>query len=78
MNSLAEAAQQKESPRIELKRDLTKLESYATIIGMLVGSGIFVVTGKSGTIAGPWIPLAYLVLAPVILVTAVAYSVYIE
>ena len=78
MNSLPEAAQQKESPKIELKRDLSKLESYATIIGILVGSGIFVVTGKSGTIAGPSIPLAYLVLAPVIIVTAVAYSVYIS
>lgn len=44
MNSLADAAQHKESPKIELKRDLTKLESYATIIGILVGSGIFVVT----------------------------------
>jgi len=66
------------SRKVELKRDLGKIESYATMIGILVGSGIFVVTGKSGTIAGPSIPLAYLVLAPVILVTAVAYSVYIS
>jgi len=64
--------------RVELKRELTKLESYATIIGILVGSGIFVVTGKSGAIAGPSVPLAYLVLAPVVLVTAVAYSVYLS
>ncbi|MEK6303430.1 MAG: APC family permease [Acidobacteriota bacterium] len=78
MNSLAEAAQRNESPKIELRRELTKLESYATIIGILVGSGIFVVTGKSGAIAGPSIPLAYLVLAPVVLVTAVAYSVYLS
>ena len=62
--------------RVELKRDLTKIESYATIIGMLVGSGIFVVTGEAGVIAGPSVPLAYLALAPVILATAVAYSVY--
>ncbi|HXU37295.1 MAG TPA: APC family permease [Blastocatellia bacterium] len=75
---MATSAEKKTQPRTELKRDLTKLESYATIIGILVGSGIFVVTGKSGTIAGPSIPLAYLVLAPVILVTAVAYSVYIS
>jgi amino acid transporter len=75
---LAEAAADKQSNKVDLKRDLTKIESYATIIGILVGSGIFVVTGKSGTIAGPSIPLAYLVLAPVILVTAVAYSVYIS
>ncbi|MEN3335333.1 MAG: basic amino acid/polyamine antiporter, family [Blastocatellia bacterium] len=61
-----------------LKRDLTKLESYATIIGMLVGSGIFVVTGRLGAVTGPSVPLAYLVLAPVILSTAVAYSVYLS
>jgi len=75
---LAEPAPYKQSKKLELKRELTTLESYATIIGILVGSGIFVVTGKSGAIAGPSVPLAYLVLAPVILVTAVAYSVYIS
>jgi basic amino acid/polyamine antiporter, APA family len=75
---LAETAQQREPRKIELKRELTKVESYATIIGILVGSGIFVVTGKSGSIAGPSVPLAYLVLAPVVLVTAVAYSVYLS
>ncbi|HJQ22814.1 MAG TPA: APC family permease [Blastocatellia bacterium] len=61
-----------------LKRDLTTLESYATIIGVLIGSGIFVVTGRLGAVAGPSVPLAYLVLAPVILTTAVAYSVYLS
>lgn len=64
--------------KVELKRDLNKLESYATIIGMLVGSGIFVVTGKSGIVAGPSVPLAYLVLAPVVIAAAVAYSVYLS
>ncbi|MEK6321791.1 MAG: APC family permease [Acidobacteriota bacterium] len=69
----------RETPhKVELKRELTKLESYATIIGILVGSGIFVVTGKSGAIAGPSVPLAYLVLAPIVLMTAVAYSVYLS
>ena len=78
MIRLAEIAQIKHSRKIELKRELTKLESYATIIGILVGSGIFVVTGRSGAIAGPSVPLAYLVLAPIMLVTAVAYSVYLS
>ncbi len=64
--------------KAELKRDLTKLESYATIVGVLIGSGIFVVTGRLGAVAGPSVPLAYLVLAPVILATAVAYSVYLS
>jgi amino acid transporter len=63
---------------VELKRDLNKLDSYATIIGMLVGAGIFVVTGEAGSAAGPSVPLAYLVLAPVMLATAVAYSVYLS
>jgi APA family basic amino acid/polyamine antiporter len=75
---LAEAVQRKDSRKVELRRELTKLESYATIIGILVGSGIFVVTGKSGAVAGPSVPIAYLVLAPVVLVTAVAYSVYLS
>lgn len=75
---MAEAVQQQPTNKVELKRELTKLESYATIIGILVGSGIFVVTGRSGAAAGPSVPLAYLVLAPVVLVTAVAYSVYLS
>ncbi len=73
---MADAVKHERTHKVELKRDLTRLESYATIIGMLVGSGIFVVTGQSATVAGPSVPLAYLVLAPVILTTAVAYSVY--
>ena len=64
--------------QVELKRDLTTFQSYATIIGMLVGSGIFVVTGEAGAVAGPSVPLGYLVLAPVILATAAAYAVYLS
>src|SRR5438128_3333291 len=78
VKALTEPARHNESRKIELKRELTKLQSYATIIGILVGSGIFVVTGKSGTIAGPSVPLAYLVLAPVVVATAVVYSVYLS
>ncbi|HLG13629.1 MAG TPA: amino acid permease, partial [Blastocatellia bacterium] len=75
---MAQATEKQTPHKVELSRDLTKLGSYATIIGMLVGSGIFVVTGESGAVAGPSVPLAYLILAPVILATAVAYSVYIS
>ncbi|HKP85980.1 MAG TPA: amino acid permease, partial [Blastocatellia bacterium] len=64
--------------KVELRRDLNKLESYATIIGILVGSGIFVVTGEQGKVAGPSVPLAYLALGPIILATAVAYSVFLS
>lgn len=75
---MTSTSENKQPHKAELKRDLTKLESYATIIGMLIGSGIFVVTGRLGAVAGPSVPLAYLVLAPVILCTAVAYSVYLS
>ncbi|KJS20116.1 MAG: amino acid permease [Clostridiaceae bacterium BRH_c20a] len=59
-----------------LKRDLGVLESYATLIGILIGSGIFVVTGQAGAIAGPSVPLAYLLMMPIILATAAAYMVF--
>ena len=45
-----------------LKRDLGKLSGYATIIGILVGAGIFRVTGEAGAVAGSAVPLAYLIL----------------
>jgi amino acid transporter len=77
-NLLAEQTLHSVTTRPQLRRELNRLDSYATIIGILVGSGIFVVTGKSGAIAGPSVPLAYLVLAPVMLVTAVAYAVYLS
>ena len=67
-SQVSEAAHQKPANKVELRRELPKLESYATIIGILVGSGIFVVTGKSGAVSGPSVPLAYLVLVPVVLV----------
>src|SRR6185295_14495012 len=78
MTYMGAAVESEDVGRVELRRELSKLESYANIIGILVGSGIFVVTGKAGAIAGPSVPLAYLVLAPAILVTAVAYSVYLS
>lgn len=59
-----------------LKRELGKFESYAIIIGSLIGAGIFVVTGQAGGIAGPGVPFAYLLMLPVILSTAMAYAVF--
>ncbi|MFP5264684.1 MAG: APC family permease [Blastocatellia bacterium] len=75
---MSKASQNVEPRAADLKRDLTKLESYATIIGILIGSGIFVVTGEAGTITGPAVPLVYVALAPVVLATAIAYSVYLS
>ncbi len=61
---------------LSLKRDLGPLQVYATIIGTLIGAGIFVVTGKMGEIAGPAVPLVYILLVPVILTTALAYAIF--
>ena len=59
-----------------LRRDLGPLSGYATIVGILVGAGIFRVTGEAGAVAGSSVPFAYLLFAPIILATALAYSVF--
>ena len=61
-----------------LKRDLGKFSAYATIIGILVGAGVFRVTGEAGAIAGSAVPFAYLLFTPIILATAMAYSIFIS
>ncbi|MFT4512616.1 MAG: APA family basic amino acid/polyamine antiporter [Planctomycetota bacterium] len=59
-----------------LRRELGTIESYAILIGILVGAGIFAVTADAGAIAGPSVILGYLTLAPVVMATAVAYLVF--
>ena len=59
-----------------LRRDLGPISSYATIVGILVGAGIFRVTGEAGAIAGSSVPFAYLLFAPIVIATALAYSVF--
>ena len=61
-----------------LRRDLGTLESYAALIGILIGAGIFKVTRQAWLLTGPSVILSYLVLAPAILATSVAYSVYLS
>jgi APA family basic amino acid/polyamine antiporter len=61
-----------------LRRDLGTLESYASLIGILIGAGIFKVTGQAWLLTGPSVILGYVVLAPAILSTSVAYSVYLS
>src|SRR6266540_5904439 len=61
-----------------LRRDLGVVESYAALLGMLIGAGIFKVTGIAWQLTGPSVILGYLVLAPAILATSVAYSVYVS
>lgn len=59
-----------------LKRELSKFQSYATLVGIMVGAGIFVAIGEAGRICGPATFLAYLALGPVTLVTALPYIVF--
>ncbi|HBN45073.1 MAG: amino acid permease [Candidatus Marinimicrobia bacterium] len=64
--------------QLSLKRDLGPISGYATIIGILVGAGIFRVTGEAGAVAGSAVPFAYLLFAPIVLSTAVAYSIFVS
>ena len=61
-----------------LRRDLGVVESYATIIGILIGAGIFKVTSDAWALTGPSVILGYFVLAPAVLATSVAYSVFVS
>src|SRR6267143_1730794 len=61
-----------------LRRDLGTIESYATLLGMLIGAGIFKVTGDAWALTGSSVILGYLVLAPAVLATSAAYSVFLS
>jgi len=61
-----------------LKRELGTLESYAALVGILVGAGIFRVTSDAFALTGPSVILGYLLLAPAVLATSVAYSVFLS
>lgn len=52
------------------------LEAYATLIGILIGAGIFKVTGDASAATGAGVVLAHLILAPVVLASTVAYAVF--
>ena len=56
-------------PTSRLRRDLGTVESYATVIGILIGAGIFQVTSQAWALTGPCVILGYLVLTPAILAT---------
>ena len=61
-----------------LRRDLGTVESYAALIGILVGAGIFKVTSDAGAITGPSVILSYIILMPAILATSIPYAAYIS
>src|ERR1700752_1508640 len=66
------------SPANRLRRDLGTLESYATLIGILIGAGIFQVTSQAWALTGPSVILGYIVLTPAILATAIPYAAYLS
>src|SRR5258705_6297838 len=61
-----------------LRRDLGTIESYAALIGILIGAGIFKVTSEAGAITGPSVILSYIILMPPILATSVPYAAFIS
>jgi len=65
-------------PQAGLRRDLGVIESYAVLIGILIGAGIFKVTGRGWQLTGPSVILAYVILAPAILATSIPYSIYLS
>ncbi|HEY2962532.1 MAG TPA: APC family permease [Pyrinomonadaceae bacterium] len=66
------------SPTSRLRRDLGTLESYAALIGILIGAGIFQVTSQAWALTGPSVILGYVVLTPAILATAIPYAAYLS
>lgn len=61
-----------------LRRDLGTLESYAVLIGILIGAGIFQVTSRAWALTGPSVILGYAVLTPAILATSIPYAAYLS
>jgi amino acid transporter len=61
-----------------LRRDLGTVESYAAVIGILIGAGIFKVTSEAGALTGPSVILGYIVLVPAILATSIPYAAFLS
>ena len=61
-----------------LRRDLGTIESYAALIGILIGAGIFKVTSDAWNLTGPSVILGYVVLMPAILATSIPYAAFIS
>ncbi len=61
-----------------LRRDLGTIESYAALIGILIGAGIFKVTSDAWRLTGASVILGYAVLMPAILATSIPYAAYIS
>lgn len=61
-----------------LRRDLGTLESYAALLGILIGAGIFKVTNDAWVRTGPSVILGHLVLATAVLATSLPYAAFLS
>ncbi len=61
-----------------LRRDLGTVESYAALLGVLIGAGIFTVTSRAWALTGPSVILGYVLLTPIILATSVPYAAFLS
>jgi amino acid transporter len=61
-----------------LRRDLGTIESYAALIGILIGAGIFQVTSQAWALTGPSVILGYVLLIPAILATSIPYAAFLS
>jgi APA family basic amino acid/polyamine antiporter len=61
-----------------LRRDLGTLESYAALLGILIGAGIFTVTSRAWRLTGASVILGYVILLPIILATSVPYAAFLS
>lgn len=59
-----------------LVRQLNWVHGATIMAGMMIGAGIFVVTGEAAGSMGPVVPLGFLAVIPLIIVTALIYSIY--
>lgn len=65
-----------ESGDSRLVRQLGWIHGATIMAGMMIGAGIFVVTGEAASIMGPAVPLGFLAVVPLIIATALIYSIY--
>ncbi len=61
-----------------LRRDLGALETYAALVGILVGAGIFTVTSDASALTGPSVIFGHVVLMVAVVATAVPYMVFLS
>lgn len=80
LTSYREMNQPTSNPTVvsRLRRDLGTIESYASLIGILIGAGIFKVTSAAWRLTGPSVILGYAALMPAILATSIPYAAYIS